>query len=1631
MNRAYKTIWSAARRMHLVVPETAKSKGCGSGAGVSAVLAVLACCAAYSPMASAEPAVYTPYAVDMDPSAWKKDRGGSPSLERVEWQGRDALKLEVNPPAASDSFNNWQGYSQQTTVPAGASFLRGDMWVDADWQSGTATDYVNTGMWGSAMPESVVAEGAYVDSEAAFPIIHFNNQDGVGRLQVWDSGDWVTLAETASLIKYDGWNTLDLRLLPEQNLVEYYFNGELIYAWKPPATASGEPSQFWAMYLKARNNGETVFDTYWSRLLAGKVYADGEVIGNTDGDIVVDAGAHAQVASGANIVGSLLAEGNGEEQTSADFAGSAVITENLIGSQASFTFSGASADVVSIGGNVELENGASATGGSNGPSIQVEGNIRLDDAALGGRWNVADGYLSAVNNSSALLADSHFSGTVNGSANAVVKSDASGIAMTGGAVSNAGSGSAVMAVAGGTYEGFGVTVTASGSGHGAVANTGGQVSLHDSNISTLGQGAHGLVADGNGSVAEASDTIINVSGSRAYGASATNGGQVRLDGVTVSQTNSGAYGRGVSATGTGSSVVANNTELIVSGTGTNGSDAPVGAAASQGASVVLKGGAVRMTGSDRSYAIRADTGGSAGLDGVALSTKGENSHAVLAWAATSGAFAGQETVVSIDSSSISTEGHNSYGLFAQNEGGRIAAGNVAITTTGSVGRGLYAYNGGRIDMEAGSISTSGDDAVGIQASGAQSLINANGIKIETSGARAMGVSAGWFDGTGGTVVFESGSIATSGEDAYGVSAILDGLVRLQDASVLTSGSNVAAAFATAGGRLELSGSSLVSQQGAGIHLVNNASASLGNTSINAAGASILSELTEAGQVQDILVGAGSNLTRNNGVLLQVNRNEQGMDGITNLTLANGSVSSGDIVDIDGLEEGRSGTTNLIVGSGAQWVGIVRGIHDVTAGDGATVVNTDGSPIDGNVSGGEGTTIAFTNGADIGGGVVAGTGSSVRFDGVTNIAQTVASNGASFTFNGDTNIGSNISGIDHAQLQFNGDATTVAGGVGGSDNTTLVFNSGNTAINGELNLGSGSTAVFNGNAIIDGTVHASQSVVSFAGATTLNSGLNAEDAVILFSRTATTNIVGDVNLGQGAATHGGTAASPILVVGNAVVDSSATLGGNFIFSGALSGSGTIGPGNSIGTQTYGSVAGFSGTYVAEINAAGQADLVHITDTGVSDLAGINLEVTQENGNGGYLLNHRYTVLTTDGSLGTPFSSSTWTGGGLISLNTFYNIDSVEVSLAIDQGAVDNVQSSLSRNQRSVLGGVLLAAGSNQFIDAALQQQDTAAAMDQLSGEIHASARNTLIEDSRFVRNAAIDRTRQAFGAVAAARNGDAVEREGYTAWTQALGSWGHDSGTQDAARLSRRIGGILFGADTQLGERWRAGALAGYSDSSQEASGRRSSANVRSYHLGLYGGAEWDGLGLRLGASHSWHDVNTRRSVDFPGLAAESKADYKGRTLQGFADLGYRLEAGLLALEPFVTLAHVNLHSDGFDEKQGAALRGRSQGTDTTFTTLGLRAARQLESGERTHALLRGSLGWRHASGDTSERSQLAFSGGDAFGIAGTPVRREALVVDAGLDIATGDALSLSLSYFGQFARQAEDHGLRASLNWRF
>ncbi len=270
-----------------------------------------------------------------------------------------------------------------------------------------------------------------------------------------------------------------------------------------------------------------------------------------------------------------------------------------------------------------------------------------------------------------------------------------------------------------------------------------------------------------------------------------------------------------------------------------------------------------------------------------------------------------------------------------------------------------------------------------------------------------------------------------------------------------------------------------------------------------------------------------------------------------------------------------------------------------------------------------------------------------------------------------------------------------------------------------------------------------------------------------------------------------------------------------------------------------------------------------------------------------------------------------------------------------------------------------------------------------------------------------------------------------AWGSVFGSWGSTDGDGNAAELSRSTGGFLTGIDGLVAETVRLGIMTGYSHSSFDVDGRASSGSSDNYHLGVYGGTEMGALGLRAGAAYTWHAVKTARSIAFPGFADSLSADYDAGTFQAFGEAGYRIDTVSASFEPFANLAYVNLHTGAFTEKGGAAaLTSASQTTDTTFTTLGIRASTGLDLGTMK-ATARGMVGWRHAFGDTTPLASQAFAGASAFTVAGTPIAKDAAVLEAGLDFALSDSATLGLSYTGQLAAHAHDHGAKASLSVRF
>ncbi len=586
-------------------------------------------------------------------------------------------------------------------------------------------------------------------------------------------------------------------------------------------------------------------------------------------------------------------------------------------------------------------------------------------------------------------------------------------------------------------------------------------------------------------------------------------------------------------------------------------------------------------------------------------------------------------------------------------------------------------------------------------------------------------------------------------------------------------------------------------------------------------------------------------------------------------------------------------------------------------------------------------------------------------------------------------------------------------------TTLTFvDSGNATYGGTLS-GNGLFAL-NGT----GAVQLTGDSASFAGNTRIANG---------------TLIVGDSH-GNGAL--GGT----LDMSSGSILRGSGTIGAGAGSLVTISSGATLAPGNSIGTLTIaGNLVFNSGsTFEVEVDPQG-TDSDRIEVTGDATLNGGSVVHT---GNiGDYRLNSTYTILKAGGTLTGAFDDVSSDFAFLTpGLAYDYGAGTVDLQLARNKRDFDSV--AITRNQKATAKGIeSMGLGSGHAVyDAIAKLPDDPglirSSLDALSGEIHASSKTALIEDSRFIRNAAIDRGRAAFAMPGASQApvqaygpddtpiSVTPNHAGPVFWSHAFGSWGKTDDDGNAASLDRDIGGFLIGADRQLGD-WRLGVMAGYSHSSINAHDRDSSAKSDSYHLGLYGATAWGNLGLRTGMAYSLHDIDTKRSVSIPGLSDRLSADYKANTFQVFAELGYGIEMGNTRLEPFANLAYVALHSDDYNEDGGsAALSGRSENMDVTFTTLGLRAEHSLNLGA-TEATLRGTLGWRHAFGSTRPESTHAFSAGTAFTVAGVPIANDSAVIEAGVDLNLTSNTTFGLSYIGQVTGSARDHGVTANLAIKF
>ncbi|MBB3967019.1 autotransporter domain-containing protein [Rhizobium metallidurans] len=1013
--------------------------------------------------------------------------------------------------------------------------------------------------------------------------------------------------------------------------------------------------------------------------------------------------------------------------------------------------------------------------------------------------------------------------------------------------------------------------------------------------------------------------------------------------------------------------------------------------------------------------------------------------------------------VSLNGGSLSLDGHLN---------GRLNLNNGNVTVNGTLGRASVATgtalsnNGatGGVDVSAGAtfVNNSGATVDTVTNAGTTSNAGTVGSLTNTAGNftnNAGGTVTGTTTVSGGTVTnnfiitdADVAAVATFVNNQGATAGAIRNSGTVTNAGTIASVQNDAGTFTNNAGGI-VTGTTTIS----GGDATNNARLSdvnvgMGGTFTNAAGATAgavanAGTTSNAGTIASLTNTAGTFTNNADGKITGQTAVEGGT--VTN----NFVITDADVTAVASFVNNQGATAGAIRNSGTVTnAGTIASIQN----DDGTFTNNAGGIVTGSatVNGGSVTNNASLNSVDVGaaGAFTNATGANagaVTNAGTTSNAGTVASltntagtftNNAGGTITGQTTIDGGtvtnnfvITDADVAAVAtFVNNQGATAGAIRNSGTVTnagmiaSIENDAGTFTNNTGGTVTGATSVNGGRVVNNATlagvaVAATGTFVNNSGAvagTVTNSGTAANDGTITalqnnagtFSNTGT--ITGAATVSGGSLINDGTIAGAVDVDSGGLLSGSGSVGGLLVNAG-----GVLAPGSGIATLgVNGDVTFRAGsTYQVDITADGLSDSVDAT--GAVFIEGGTLAIKAAAGR--YATNTSYTILTA-GSITGSFDAVS-SDFAFLSPTLIYDATSIDMQL--DRNSVQFADVANTANGRATAAAVEALGLGNTVYDAVLPLDATTAngAFTQLSGEVHASLKSTLLWESRFPRDAILDEI-----AAGLDKRDDAVRF-----WTSGYLSSSTWSGDGDAAGIDVTTNGVVFGADAPIAKQWRIGGIVGYGQDSF------SQANTDSYHAGLYAIGEIGQVTLAGGAIYSRNEASTRRDISFGTFSDRLTADYASATSQVFADVSWTHEVNGIKLQPFANLAYVSLDSDGFRENGGdAALSASSDNDAITATTLGLRWSMDWLANE-VPITLSGTMAWRHLAGDVTPRSSLAFAGGSPFIIEAVEMPRDSLVAQIGVSAKLSKSSRLTLSYSGEFGKGLQSSAARINFEARF
>lgn len=434
------------------------------------------------------------------------------------------------------------------------------------------------------------------------------------------------------------------------------------------------------------------------------------------------------------------------------------------------------------GSQIELSNSALAVTGTNVGGARAEGNgshvsLNHSSASVSGTGSVANPAAGARAMGGGSVALDHATLQVHG------LTYGHGVSLEGAGSSGLLSHSTVS-VDGNRSIGLNIT-------GGASATVDASSIAVDAPVGAVGPWSPGVLVEGTGSSLQMTGSDVLTTPKTSYGVQVRDGADANLanGSITTHGNYSTALAAGSAATTVpGSTLTASNLTVT-----THGNDNAMGIVADLGATVIVHGGSVTTTGNGSPTA-----GNLTFPHGLAARNPG--------------------ALLVADGTSVLTQGSQAYGA-AVDDGGSMILGNLSVKTEGEYSVGLYAGIGsakpGAVGLSAShvTVQTTGDHAAGAlisrQYKDETATLDLSDSSIATQGIASHGLRAE----SGGALSATNSTVSTQGEQAVGVFANNTATARLDGVSVNTQGDFGHGVVARQGGSVDAE-SVVVAAQGA-------------------------------------------------------------------------------------------------------------------------------------------------------------------------------------------------------------------------------------------------------------------------------------------------------------------------------------------------------------------------------------------------------------------------------------------------------------------------------------------------------------------------------------------------------------------------------------------------------------------------------------------------------------------------------------------------------------------------------------------------------------------------------------------------------------------------------------------------